>query len=70
VDAVAPVIHEFTYEPMVHDLLPMDGNLFRYQVRCGLALAPGAGAWRWLGAGAGWVLAPGPGAGAEALQAL
>jgi hypothetical protein len=28
---VAPVIHDFTYEPLVYDLLPMEGNVFSYE---------------------------------------
>jgi len=31
-DSVAPVIHEWTYECMVHDLLELEGNTFRYSV--------------------------------------
>ncbi|KAI8472381.1 MAG: Sec1-like protein [Monoraphidium minutum] len=30
IDPVAPVMHEWTYEAMVHDLLPMEGNVIRY----------------------------------------
>ncbi|GBG62647.1 hypothetical protein CBR_g31666 [Chara braunii] len=31
-DPVAPVIHEFTYEAMLHDLLEVDGTKFKYEV--------------------------------------
>lgn len=30
VDPVAPVVHEWTYEAMVYDLLPVDENVIRY----------------------------------------
>ena len=30
VDPVAPVIHEWTYEAMVYDLLPVEDNVIRY----------------------------------------
>ncbi|MEW5299817.1 MAG: hypothetical protein WDW36_002793 [Sanguina aurantia] len=30
-DAVAPFIHEWTYESMVYDLLGMEGNVYRYK---------------------------------------
>jgi hypothetical protein len=43
---VAPVIHDFTYEPLVYDLLPMEGNVFKYEATTnageGTATAPGA----------------------------
>ena len=29
-DAVAPVIHEWTYEAMAYDLLGLEGNVFHY----------------------------------------
>lgn len=29
-DAVAPVIHEWTYEAMAYDLLGLEGNVFQY----------------------------------------
>lgn len=29
-DPVAPVIHEWTYEAMVYDLLDVEGNVFRW----------------------------------------
>jgi syntaxin-binding protein 1 len=29
VDPVAPVVHEWTYEAMVYDLLPVDENVIR-----------------------------------------
>ncbi len=29
-DAVAPVIHEWTYEAMAFDLLGLEGNVFHY----------------------------------------
>eukprot|EP00898_Chlorokybus_atmophyticus_P002619 jgi/Chlat1/3358/Chrsp23S08819 len=32
IDPVAPVIHEWTYEPMVFDLLELNGNAYKYQV--------------------------------------
>ncbi|KAI4376981.1 hypothetical protein MLD38_014680 [Melastoma candidum] len=32
VDLIAPVIHEWTYEAMCHDLLDMDGNKYVYKV--------------------------------------
>lgn len=28
-DPVAPVIHEWTYEAMIYDLLEMDGNIYK-----------------------------------------
>eukprot|EP00850_Spirogloea_muscicola_P023966 SM000413S15649 [mRNA] locus=s413:20313:25047:- [translate_table: standard] len=31
-DPVAPVIHEWTYDCMCHDLLPMEGSKYRYEV--------------------------------------
>lgn len=35
-DAVAPFIHEYTYEALVYDLLQMDGNIYRCGARgCG-----------------------------------
>jgi syntaxin-binding protein 1 len=30
VDPVAPVVHEWTYEAMVYDLLPVDENVIRW----------------------------------------
>ncbi|KAL2632868.1 hypothetical protein R1flu_004347 [Riccia fluitans] len=33
VDLVAPIIHEWTYDAMCHDLLDMDGNKFSYEVK-------------------------------------
>jgi syntaxin-binding protein 1 len=30
-DVVAPIIHEWTYEAMVYDLLKLEGNVFQYQ---------------------------------------
>ncbi|KAL3694828.1 hypothetical protein R1sor_008479 [Riccia sorocarpa] len=33
VDPVAPIIHEWTYDAMCHDLLDMNGNKFTYEVR-------------------------------------
>jgi syntaxin-binding protein 1 len=30
-DVLTPLMHDFTYQPMVHDLLPMDGDLITYQ---------------------------------------
>lgn len=30
VDPVAPVIHEWTYEALVHDLLSLDDNIIRF----------------------------------------
>ncbi|KIY93727.1 SNARE-interacting protein KEULE [Monoraphidium neglectum] len=30
IDPVAPVMHEWTYEAMVYDLLPVEGNVIRY----------------------------------------
>lgn len=45
-DPVAPIIHDFTYEPLVYDLLPMEGNVFKYEATtnagAGTATAPGA----------------------------
>ncbi|CAM6128065.1 unnamed protein product [Calypogeia fissa] len=35
VDPVAPIIHEWTYDAMCHDLLDMDGNKFIYEVTLG-----------------------------------
>ncbi|KAL3680564.1 hypothetical protein R1sor_023520 [Riccia sorocarpa] len=35
VDPVAPVIHEWTYNSLCHDLLPLDGNKFMYEVTTG-----------------------------------
>lgn len=32
VDQIAPVIHEWTYDAMCHDLLDMDGNKYTYEV--------------------------------------
>ncbi|XP_030552014.1 protein transport Sec1a-like [Rhodamnia argentea] len=32
VDLIAPVIHEWTYDAMIHDLLDMDGNKYVYEV--------------------------------------
>ncbi|MCD7447191.1 Protein transport Sec1a, partial [Datura stramonium] len=32
VDQIAPVIHEWTYDAMCHDLLDMDGNKYVYEV--------------------------------------
>ncbi|XP_056173579.1 protein transport Sec1a-like isoform X2 [Syzygium oleosum] len=32
VDLIAPVIHEWTYDAMCHDLLDMDGNKYVYEV--------------------------------------
>ncbi|PSS26359.1 Protein transport Sec1a like [Actinidia chinensis var. chinensis] len=32
VDQIAPVIHEWTYDAMCHDLLDMDGNKYLYEV--------------------------------------
>ncbi|KAI5647363.1 hypothetical protein M9H77_33368 [Catharanthus roseus] len=32
VDQIAPVIHEWTYDAMCHDLLDMDGNKYAYEV--------------------------------------
>ncbi|TVU12758.1 hypothetical protein EJB05_46428 [Eragrostis curvula] len=32
IDQIAPVIHEWTYDSMVHDLLEMDGNKYTYEV--------------------------------------
>jgi len=29
---IAPVIHEWTYDAMCHDLLEMDGNKYIYEV--------------------------------------
>jgi hypothetical protein len=29
---VAPVIHEWTYDAMCHDLLDLDGNNYTYEV--------------------------------------
>eukprot|EP00195_Chlamydomonas_chlamydogama_P015339 CAMPEP_0202894092 /NCGR_PEP_ID=MMETSP1392-20130828/3544_1 /ASSEMBLY_ACC=CAM_ASM_000868 /TAXON_ID=225041 /ORGANISM="Chlamydomonas chlamydogama, Strain SAG 11-48b" /LENGTH=527 /DNA_ID=CAMNT_0049578655 /DNA_START=122 /DNA_END=1701 /DNA_ORIENTATION=- len=34
-DPLAPVIHEWTYEAMVYDLLKMEGNMFKYQAVTG-----------------------------------
>eukprot|EP01025_Chloroclados_australasicus_P049520 TRINITY_DN5645_c0_g2_i1.p1 TRINITY_DN5645_c0_g2~~TRINITY_DN5645_c0_g2_i1.p1 ORF type:complete len:625 (-),score=73.06 TRINITY_DN5645_c0_g2_i1:261-2135(-) len=31
-DPVAPVYHDFFYQPMVHDLVDMDGKLYRYKM--------------------------------------
>lgn len=30
---IAPVIHEWTYDAMCHDLLDMDGNKYVYEVQ-------------------------------------
>lgn len=30
---VAPIIHEWTYDAMCHDLLDLDGNKYSYEVR-------------------------------------
>ena len=30
-DTLTPLMHDFTYQPMVHDLLPMDGDRITYQ---------------------------------------
>lgn len=30
-DAVAPIIHEWTYEAMAYDLLNLTSNIFRYE---------------------------------------
>ena len=30
-DALSPLLHEFTYQAMVHDLLPVDGERYQYQ---------------------------------------
>ncbi|KAG6548880.1 hypothetical protein Mapa_009643 [Marchantia paleacea] len=35
IDPVAPIIHEWTYDAMCHDLLDMDGNKFMYEVTTG-----------------------------------
>lgn len=32
IDAVAPIIHEWTYEAMIHDLVDLDGKLYKYDV--------------------------------------
>ncbi|KAL2621439.1 hypothetical protein R1flu_001644 [Riccia fluitans] len=32
VDPIAPVIHEWTYNALCHDLLPLDGNKYMYEV--------------------------------------
>ncbi|KAK8945913.1 SNARE-interacting protein KEULE [Platanthera guangdongensis] len=32
IDLIAPVIHEWTYDAMCHDLLNMDGNKYTYEV--------------------------------------
>lgn len=32
IDQIAPVIHEWTYDAMCHDLLDMDGNKYLYEV--------------------------------------
>ncbi|CAI9104644.1 OLC1v1003358C1 [Oldenlandia corymbosa var. corymbosa] len=32
VDLIAPVIHEWTYDSMIHDLLDLDGNKYVYEV--------------------------------------
>lgn len=29
-DPVAPIIHDWTYEPMVYDLLAPEGSVFKY----------------------------------------
>ena len=31
-DPVAPIIHEWTYEAMVYDLLKLDGNIYNYEI--------------------------------------
>ncbi len=31
-DPVAPVIHEWTYEAMVYDLLKLNGNVYNYEI--------------------------------------
>ncbi|XP_020244221.1 SNARE-interacting protein KEULE-like isoform X1 [Asparagus officinalis] len=33
IDQIAPVIHEWTYDAMCHDLLDMDGNKYIYEVQ-------------------------------------
>ncbi|WOK92926.1 SNARE-interacting protein KEULE-like [Canna indica] len=33
IDQIAPVIHEWTYDAMCHDLLDMDGNKYVYEVQ-------------------------------------
>ncbi|XBI23128.1 hypothetical protein VPH35_064062 [Triticum aestivum] len=35
IDQIAPVIHEWTYDAMCHDLLEMDGNKYIYEVSKG-----------------------------------
>ncbi|XP_020573815.1 protein transport Sec1a-like isoform X2 [Phalaenopsis equestris] len=32
IDVIAPIIHEWTYDAMCHDLLNMDGNKYNYEV--------------------------------------
>nr|AQX44206.1 SNARE-interacting protein KEULE-like protein [Phalaenopsis equestris] len=32
IDQIAPIIHEWTYDAMCHDLLNMDGNKYNYEV--------------------------------------
>ncbi len=38
-DPIAPFLHEFTYQAMVHDLLPVeDGGIYKYKSKSGLGV--------------------------------